>query len=96
MNWPQNAALRARMLVSAARARAPVMFIQAENDFDIGPTRELWAEMTRLGKPCRMHIYPPFGTSNEDGHRFIVGGMETWSDDVDRFLKEVFSGAMLK
>jgi dipeptidyl aminopeptidase/acylaminoacyl peptidase len=74
MNWPHNTALRARMLASAARARAPLLLIQAENDFDIGPSRELWAEMTRLGKPCPMRIYPPHGESKQDGHRFIGRG----------------------
>lgn len=92
MNWPHNTALRSRMLTAAARVRVPVMLIQAENDFDLGPTRELWAEMTRLGKPCRMRIYPPQGDSKVDGHAFILTGLDTWGEEVLTFIGNVFRG----
>ncbi|HYO80988.1 MAG TPA: alpha/beta fold hydrolase [Bryobacteraceae bacterium] len=87
MNWPHNTALRTRMLAAAGHVKTPVLLIQAENDFDLGPTRELWAEMTRLGKTCKMHIYPPQGHTKRDGHRFITNGVAIWSEEVTEFIR---------
>ena len=91
MNWIPNPAFRTRMLTAAGRARVPVLFIQAENDFDLGPSRELWAEMTRLGKPCKMHIYPAEGQSKLDGHRFMSKRVDLWGEEVHRFITAAFS-----
>ena len=46
------------------------------------------AEMTRLGKPNRMKIYPPFGKTTEDGHSFGYLGSHLWGPDVIAFLRE--------
>jgi dipeptidyl aminopeptidase/acylaminoacyl peptidase len=82
--------MRERMLKAAANARIPVLLIQAENDYDLGPTRELFAEMTRLGKPCRMRIFPAYGdsTTKGAGHLFGYAAPSQWSPEVFRFLEE--------
>jgi carboxymethylenebutenolidase len=90
MNWISNPTFRARMLRAAAGAKVPVLFIQAENDFDLGSSREPWAEMTRLGKPCKMHIYPPEGQSKQDGHQFMSKRVDQWGDEVHTFITTAF------
>lgn len=86
MNWMHNAPMRARLLEAARNARVPVMFVQAENDFDLGPSRELFAEMTRLGKVTAIRIYPPQGRTVLDGHTFASRSPQVWQKDVFAFI----------
>lgn len=87
MNWLHNAPMRARLLEAARNAKIPVMFIQAENDFDLGPSRELFAEMTRFGKPTRLQIYPAQGRTVLDGHTFGGRAPDVWGTDVLTFIR---------
>jgi len=89
LNWQKSPDFKLWMLDMARGAKVPVFFIQAENDADTGPSRELSAEMTRLGKPNRMRIYPPFGKTAEDGHSFGYLGSHIWAPDVIAFLREI-------
>ncbi len=88
LNWKRSPEFKQWMFDMARNAQVPVFFIQAENDQDTGPSRELSAEMTRLGKPNRMRIYPPFGKTAEDGHSFGYLGSRFWGPDVIAFLRE--------
>jgi dipeptidyl aminopeptidase/acylaminoacyl peptidase len=69
-SWAQAPELRSVMTRAARRARAPVFFIQAENDHDLAPTRILSAAMKDAGKPFQVKIYPRFGNTAEEGHSF--------------------------
>ena len=86
MNWEQAPALRETMLEAVRRTQTPLFLIQAQNDFSLGPTYDLGAELARLGKPHEARIYPPNGTTREDGHAFITADVPAWSADVGRFL----------
>ena len=86
MNWMHNVPMRARLLEAARNAKVPVMFVQAENDFDLGPSRELFAEMTRVGKITALRIYPPQGRTVLDGHTFVGRSPEVWREDVLAFI----------
>jgi dienelactone hydrolase len=89
MTWKTNAPLRERMTAAARNVKVPVLFLQAENDFDTTPSRVLSQEATRAGKAARAHIYPPNGSGPEDGHAFCAGGAEPpWGDEVVAFLKD--------
>lgn len=88
LNWKRSPEFKQWMIDMARNAKVPVFFVQAENDADTGPSRELSAEMTRLGKPNRMRIYPPFGKTAEDGHSFGYLGSHIWGTDVIAFLRE--------
>ena len=89
MTWATNAPLRERMKPAARNAKVPVFFVQAENDFDTTPSRVLSEEMRKAGKPRRIHVYPPNGTTAEDGHGFCAGGESPpWGDEVLAFLAE--------
>ena len=63
MMWADSPEIRERMLAAVRNAKVPIYFIQAENDYNLGPSRTLAAEMDRVGKPHRMKIYPPYGVT---------------------------------
>ena len=89
MTWATNPALRERMTVAASNARVPVLFAQAENDFDTTPSRVLSDEMKNAGKPVRVHVFPANGTTHAEGHAFCSGGKHPpWGDEVLAFLDE--------
>lgn len=87
-SWESSLPLQARLLAAVGRMRAPVFFIQAENDYSVMPAEALAAEMTRLGKPHRIEIYPAIGSGAEDGHAFVRLGIAVWESDVFAFLDE--------
>lgn len=85
--WARSAPMRERMITAARGARAPVMLLQAENDFDTTPSKELAATMKAAGKEHLLKIYPPFGKTTQEGHAgFCNRAMAYWSDDVLAFL----------
>jgi dipeptidyl aminopeptidase/acylaminoacyl peptidase len=89
MMWASSPALQQRMKTAARAARVPVFFIQAQNDFDTAPSIALSDEMKKSGKPTRVHIFPPNGTSAMDGHHFCAGGPNPpWGAEVLQFLSE--------
>jgi dienelactone hydrolase len=88
MTWATNTALRGRLTRAAEGALTPVFFLQAENDFDTTPSRVLSAAMLAAGKPARVKIYPPQGSSPMEGHAgFCTRGQGAWGDDVLAFLR---------
>jgi len=85
--WAEAPELRAVMIRAVKNARAPIFFVQAENDFDLSPTRVLSAAMKDAGKPFETKIYPAFGSSSRDGHAFAYRGSAIWFEDVFRFVE---------
>jgi carboxymethylenebutenolidase len=86
-SWAASPGLQASMTRAVRNARAPLFFFQAENDFDVSPTRVLASVMKDAGKQCEAKIYPRFGKSSHDGHSFAYRGTAIWFDDVLRFLE---------
>jgi hypothetical protein len=76
------------MTTAVRNAKTPIFFFQAENDFDLSPTRVLSAAMQEAGKRSEMKIYPAFGTTARDGHSFAYRGVAVWGDDVVRFIEQ--------
>jgi Xaa-Pro aminopeptidase/dienelactone hydrolase len=89
MTWADSPEIRERLLTAVRNAKVPIYFIQAENDYNLGPSRTLAAEMDRLGKPHRMKIYPPFGVTKQEGHGLGLRGGTVWESDVFAFLDEL-------
>jgi dienelactone hydrolase len=85
-SWQAYPELRTRLLAAARNARIPLFFIQAENDYDLTPSRALSEEMRRAGKPHQVKFFPPAGTTRQDGHDFCVTGANVWAADVFPFL----------
>ena len=87
-SWSDTHALHTLMLDAVRRARAPIFFMQAANDYDLSPSRALAAAMKDAGKEFELKIYPPYGKSVEDGHAFGYFGSAVWGEDVFRFLNK--------
>jgi dienelactone hydrolase len=89
MSWRSSPQLQRRLTTAVDRAKVPIFFLQAENDYNIGPTQTLSAEATRMHKPHKSKIYPPYGTTNAEGHGgFCAHQTKIWSADVLAFLKQ--------
>ena len=85
--WKLNPQLQAVMARAVRNARAPIFFFQAENDYDVSPTRVLSAAMKQAGKPYQATIYPPSGETPGEGHGFPLLGIAVWFDDAMQFLQ---------
>ena len=86
-SWNESPNLRAAMLAAVRRSRTPVLFIQAENDYDLGPSRALHAAALASGRPADIRIYPPFGASARDGHAFAYRSVASWHGDAMTHLE---------
>jgi dienelactone hydrolase len=67
-------------------ARAPALWIYAENDLFFGPdlARQMHAAYVAGGAPAEFVMEPPFG---EDGHSLYAGAQNRWWPLVDGFLR---------
>jgi dienelactone hydrolase len=84
--WSSSPEIQALLTRSVRRARTPIFFLQAENDWDLSPSRRLAAVAESEGMVYQVKIYPPFGTTKEDGHAFGFRGSRVWGEDVFKFL----------
>jgi carboxymethylenebutenolidase len=87
-SWSIAPDLQALMKETVRKSNAPIFFFQAENDFDLAPSKELFAEMKLGGKEGEFKIYPPYGASKRDGHSFAYMGSATWFSDVFAFVQK--------
>ena len=86
-SWALAPELRDLLVRAARGSRVPTFFFQAENDYDLAPSRTLASEMRAAGKIADVKIYPPFGASKADGHNFAWHGSSMWANDVLAFLE---------
>lgn len=86
MAWGSLPLLRSRLIQAVRSATVPIMLIQAENDYDLTPTKRMAWELDRANKPHKLLIFPAFGTTPADGHSFSVLGDRIWGDEVFSFL----------
>jgi len=87
-SWERSPELRQHLLTAVDRSTAPIMLIQAANDYSTAPSYALADEMERLHKPHLLKIYPPVGQTSEEGHNILYVAMSQWEDDVFRYLDE--------
>lgn len=87
-SWERSPKLRERLRSAAERITAPIMLIQAVNDYSTAPSQELADELERLHKPHLLKIYPPVGQTTDDGHNFLYLAIPQWEHDVFGFLDE--------
>ena len=87
MSWELNVPLQGRLIRAVDLAKAPVFMIQAQNDYDLAPSRVLSKEASKKKKDFQSKVYPPFGTSHHDGHwGFCSAATDVWGNDVLAFL----------
>ncbi len=87
-SWADAPELQDSMKRAVRNSRVPIFFFQAENDFDLSPSRLLSAEMKSAGKTFELKFYPPFGSSAKEGHTLGYFGSSVWANDVFRFLDQ--------
>ncbi len=87
MNWEKVPRLRDVMIAAARRLTMPVFFLQAENDYSTGPTRDLTAALAGSGKVVWSKIFPAFGVTPLEGHQLESQGAILWATEVRRFLE---------
>jgi dienelactone hydrolase len=87
-SWNASPDLQALMKAAVRMSKSPIFFFQAENDFDLSPSRVLSSEMRLAGKESEMKIYPPYGHSSREGHSFAYKGMDTWFGDAFAFVQK--------
>jgi carboxymethylenebutenolidase len=90
-SW-RNGALQQRLIQATLNANAPLFLAQAENDFSLGPSCLLGPIIRGKGAPNEAKVYPPFGTTPQQGHAGFAatdGGIAIWQADVFGFLNAV-------
>jgi carboxymethylenebutenolidase len=87
-SWERSHELRERLRSAVDRTTAPIMLIQAANDYSTAPGRQLADELRGLHKSYLLKIYPPVGQTSDDGHNFLYLGIPQWEHDVFGFLDE--------
>ena len=86
MSWAGNPALRQRLLDAIAKAKAPIFLIQAENDYNLGPSKVL-GPAVQSSPDNLATVYGAWGTTHAQGHGgFALRGMPVWGKDVLSFL----------
>ena len=81
-SWGRSPELRERLRAAVDKATAPIMLIQAANDYSTAPSQALADELERLHKPYLLKIYPRVGKTPEDGHNFLYLAIPEWEHDV--------------
>jgi dipeptidyl aminopeptidase/acylaminoacyl peptidase len=88
MSWQVAPQLHDLMKKSVRNSKTPIFFFQAENDFDLGPSKDLYKKMRANHKTAEIKIYPPFGKTHFDGHSFTWLGSAIWFNDVFAFVQK--------
>jgi dienelactone hydrolase len=92
MSWARAPELREVMLRAAGASHSPMFLFQAENDFDLSPSRTLGRVMSAAGKVAEVKIYPSYGETQGEGHNFAWLGSDAWGPDVLAFLRRHCDG----
>lgn len=88
MSWEQNVPLQDRLIHAIDQAKAPVFLIQAQNDYDLSPSRVLSKEAAKKHKDFQSKVYAAFGSSPQEGHwAFCSTATDVWGADVLAFLE---------
>ena len=93
MSWRWVTGLDSRLERAAEHAQAPVLVVQAQNDFDLGPSRVLGPILERAGKG-RSVQFPAFGDSEREGHgafACVPAGTAIWGPTVLQFFRQALS-----
>ena len=87
-SWDESDELQLLMKKAVANSSGPIFFFQAENDYNLSPTKELSSHMKNSGKIAVMRIYPEFGAGKKEGHSLPYAGVSIWFADALAFINE--------
>ena len=86
-SWDGSPELRDRLIVALRAGSAPVMLIQAANDYSLSPSIAMESELSRSSKLHVRKIYPAYGATQAHGHNFLYFDIARWEQDVFAFLE---------
>jgi hypothetical protein len=89
MSWRWVTGLDARLEAAVQHAQAPVLIVQAHNDYNLGPSQTLGPLLEKAGKG-RAVVFPAFGTTEQDGHGAFASraeGAAVWGATVLGFFR---------
>jgi carboxymethylenebutenolidase len=89
MSWRWVTGLDARLEAAVQHAQAPVLIVQAQNDYNLGPSERLGPLLEKAGKG-RAVVFPPFGTTEQEGHGAFAcraEGIVVWGTTVLGFFR---------
>lgn len=90
MSWDRAPALRDLMTRAVQHTQAPILFLQAENDYSTEPSKVLYAAARAAHRTAQIHIYPPFhgaGSGGMQGHSFAWLGVSEWWPEAFGFIE---------
>jgi carboxymethylenebutenolidase len=85
-SWDIAPTLREAMRDAVRKSKVPIFFLQAQNDYNVAPSRALYEAMRAAGAAAQLKIFAAYGSSVADGHSFAYRGTAIWKDDVLEFL----------
>lgn len=89
MSWRWVTGLDGRLEQAVLHAQAPVLIVQAQNDYDLSPSQVLGPLLERERKG-RAVLFPPFGTTKQEGHGAFAcraEGAAIWGPTVLEFFR---------
>ena len=76
--WEKHPKIKQMLLNAAATVTQPLYLAQAENDFNIAPTKEISEVLKGRGHPHDAKIFPAWGVSGPEAPRFCAAGQQIW------------------
>ncbi len=87
INWDHTPQLRQAMIEATLEIKCPIYFLQAVNDYSIGPTQTLGALHGEASHPISSKVFEAFGITKDEGHYFEKYGSLIWGPEVRGFLQ---------
>ena len=89
--WESSPELRERLFACVRNIAAPIFLMHAANDYSTAPGQQLAAELAKHNRAPELKIYPPVGTTPDDGHNAVYTDTAHWETDVFAFLDRYMS-----
>jgi len=89
ISWRWVSGLDARLSQAVQHAQATTLVVQAQNDYDLGPSNDLGPLLERAGRG-RSVVFPAFGATERDGHGGFAcrpEGISIWGPTVLAFFQ---------
>jgi polyhydroxybutyrate depolymerase len=79
-----------RLETAIDAAHAPIFLMQAQNDFNLGPSEVLGPRIDAKGPPNRHKVFPAHGDPSDQaqGHGAFFSDPTAWSDEVLAYLHD--------
>jgi carboxymethylenebutenolidase len=94
MSWGQGGLWGPRLTEAVKTSKAPIFLLQAQNDYNLGPSEVVGPVVDAKGFPSRHKVFPPHlvpGMDPDDhrqGHGKFFGDTSAWQEDVLGYLKD--------